>query len=312
MRTYRPSGAMPGSSFWLLLILAVVSGVVVGGILWAVDNYLSFYLVFAFPLLGGAIAGGILARVIKSTKMQNPMMAALMGIIAGVVMYGVYHGAFYYISFRNDFIRSLYSEDYPGKTPTEAQLDEYMNDGLMNVVQDTGFVGYLKFTASLGFTITRTTGSSSGTGIEIKDTGAFVYWGVEILLAALTAAALARNAAKEPFDTDANVWFDSHPQVLAIASNKSRKALLRALQEGSFQAAGGLLTQQELKYPRLEIWTRRSPNTVAQEVMLLVKQVQRNKRANNVKSGMVSVSELNIMLKAVDAAVAPNPVVSDL
>lgn len=312
MHAYRPSGAMPGSSFWLLLVLAVVSGIVVGGILWAVDHYLSFYLVFAFPLLAGAIAGGVLVQAIKSTRMQNPMMAALIGIVAGVVMYGTYHGAFYYISFRNDFIRSLYSEDYPGKSPTDTQLDEYMNTGLMRLVQDTGLIGYLKYTASLGFTITRTSGSSTSTGIEIKDTGAYIYWAVEVLLASLTAGALARNAAKDPFDENANAWFETRQQVVAVAPKKSRKALLRALKEGNFRSAGGMLTQQQIKYPRIEIWTRRSPDATAQEVMLLVKLVQRNKRANNIKSGMVSVSELDTMLKAVDVAAIPNPVVSEV
>ncbi|MCB9452290.1 MAG: hypothetical protein H6672_12690 [Anaerolineaceae bacterium] len=312
MRPYRPSGAMPGGSLWLLLIVALVSGLVLGGIMWAIDKYASFYLVFVFPLAGGAIAGGILALVIKSTKMQNPTMAVVVGLMAGVVMYGAYHGAFYYITFRNDYIRSEYSASYPGKTPTEAQLDDFMNEGLMYRVQDTGFVGYLKYTASNGFSITSTTGSSSSSDLEIKDTGAFIYWGVEILLASIVAAVIARNAAKEPFDEATNTWFDSRHQVVALAPNKSRKALLRALQEGQFQEAGAMLTQQQIKYPRIEVWTRRSSNPAAPDVMLLLKIVQRNKRANNLKSGMVSVSELDTILKAVDTEAMSNPVVSNL
>ncbi|MBZ0277780.1 MAG: hypothetical protein K8I60_16660 [Anaerolineae bacterium] len=311
MRSYRPSGSISAGGFLLMLIIGVIVAAIVGGILWAVDSYLHLYLVFAFPLFAGAIVGAVLVQIVKTTKTQSPIMAGLIGIIAGVVMYGAYHGASYYITFRGD-LRTTYTEQNRGKPPTDEQLDQFINLGLMDVVGDSGFVGYLKLAAEVGFTITRTTSSSSSSGIEIKDTWAFVYWAAEVVLAGLTAGGMAWGAASQPFDENTNAWFSSTPEVVAIASNKNRKQLLRALKDGDFQGAGALLTREQIKYPRVEVWTRRSPDAAAQDVLLVLKVVQRNKRANNLKEGMVSVSELNTMLKAIDVPPTPSPVISNL
>jgi hypothetical protein len=308
MHSYRPSGVISGGGLLLLLILAILSGLIFGAILWAVDSYLHLYLVIAFPILGGALAGGVLTRAVKSAKIRSPLMAGLMGIVAGIIMYGVYHFASYYVTFRND-VRSIYEENHPNDTFTDAEFDDYLNVVLQREVGDTGFVGYLKFAADTGFSITRTSATSNESGLEIQGNVAFAYWGVEILLAALVAAILPWNAAKEPFDETSNQWYGG-PTVIALSSTKSRKALLRALKDGSFEDAGRLLTKQQMKYPRLELWTRRSPSSPAEDVMLLVKVVQRNKRANNVSSGMVSASELDTLAKAIDTTTAPNPVVS--
>jgi hypothetical protein len=309
MRAYQPSGVISGGGFLLLLLLAVLAGVVVGAVLWAVDNYVHFYLVIAFPILAGAIAGGLLIRAVKSSKIRNPLMAGLAGIIAGLIMYGVYHYASYYISFRNDFIRPTYIENNPGSTPTDTQLDQFMNDGLMRAVQDTGFIGYIKYTAKIGFTITRTGSTSSETPIELKDNVAYGYWVLEILIAAGVAAVLAANAAREPFDETANTWYGG-PTVFAIASTKSRKQLMRALKDGNFQEAGGLMTKEQIKYPRIEIWTRRSPESTDQDVLLIVNHMQRSNRPNRIKQGMVSRADLDALNRAIGQVSPANPVVS--
>ncbi len=308
MRSYRPSGAVPGGAFFRLLIIAILSGLILGAILWAVDNYIHFYLVLLFPLVGGGIAGGALAAGVRGGKVRSPLVAGLMGLLAGLIMFGVYHGANYYVTFRSQ-LRDLIVER-TNQTPTDEDLNAL--EGLLyqdSNIQETGFIGYLKFAADAGFTITSTGSTSSSSPMEIKGTIAFVYWGIEILLACLIAAGLAWSAAKEPFDENTNQWYGP-PMVLAQGTTKSRKALIRALKDGSFREAGALLTKQPLKYPHIEVWVRRSPDSAAEDVLLMIKHLQRPGRPSNIKSGMISANELSTMMQAVDAAVDANPVVS--
>ena len=130
---------MAATVSFLLLLVSVISGVAAGGLLWAVENYLHIYLVVAFPIIAGAIAGGLMAAVVRATKVRNPLVTILFGIIAGLLMYGVYHVASYVITFRND-ARSAYIEAL-GKTPTDAELDKVIEAGLQAEVKDTGFIG---------------------------------------------------------------------------------------------------------------------------------------------------------------------------
>ncbi|MEO8394449.1 MAG: hypothetical protein ABI700_15760, partial [Chloroflexota bacterium] len=237
MRKYRPSNRTPLGSLILLLLLGIISGGALGGILWAVDNYLSFYLVVAFPLLAGGIAGGLLVLGVRSGKVRSPFIAALIGLLTGALIFGVFHFAGYYITFRQD-MRTSYVEHFK-TTPTDAELDNAINTQILEPeVQDTGFVGYLKLVAKEGFTITRSSyTSSSGSNIDIKDQWAFVYWGVEILLAGIIAAVLASGEAKQPFDEDTNEWYGA-PTTMALATLKTRKALDKALKDGDYQTAG--------------------------------------------------------------------------
>ena len=303
MRKYRASNHTPVASLFLLLILGIISAAALGGILWAVDNTLHFYLVVAFPLFAGLIAGGLLVLGVRSGKVRSPLLAALIGLLTGVLIFGVYHFATYYVTFRG-VVRDQYVQDV-GKTPTDAELDQLINKGLTQFkISDTGFIGYLKFAAQEGLTITNSTSSSSSDvgNIDLKDQWAFVYWGVEILLAGIIAAVLAGREAGQPFDEDANSWYGK-PTVLALATLKSRKALDKALKDGDYQTAGSLLTVQNIRYPRNEVLLRRSPvasgSLAQQDIYLTVNYCQRKGRSVVKKAGLISPSELDLMKRAI-------------
>jgi hypothetical protein len=306
MRKYRASNHTPFGSFLLLLILGILSAVAVGGILWAVDNYLHFYLVVAFPLFAGLIAGGLLVLGVRSGKVRSPFLAGLIGLVTGVLIFGVYHYATYYVTFRND-ARAIYIKNV-GETPTDQELDQAIDVLFLDKkdgVGATGFIGYLKFTARIGLTITNSTSVTStdtSTDINLKDQWAFVYWGAELLLAGIIAAIVAAREAGQPFDEDANAWYGK-PTVLAAATLKARKPLDKALNDGDYQTAGGLLTVQNIRYPRNEVLLRRSPaatgSMVQQDIYLTVNYCQRKGRSVVKKAGLISPSELDLMKRTI-------------
>lgn len=311
MRSYRASNHTPFSGFLLLLLLALVSGAALGGILWALDNYLSFYLIVVFPLFAGAIAGGLLLLGVRAGKVRSPFTAALMGVIAGLVIFGVYHFASYYVTFRGVVRDAIVQSD--NVTPTDAQLDQAINQELMKQVSDTGFTGYLRYAAQQGFSITNSTfESDSSDDLQLQGQTVYLYWVVEIVIACGMAGWLAAREAGQPFDEDANLWYGS-PTRLAITSVKSRKALFNALKQGDFQTAGSLLTTQEIKYPREEVLIRRSPaasgRLAQQDIYLTVNYCQRKGRTVIQRRGVVSPSELDLIERAM-ATQQQSPAVS--
>lgn len=177
-----------------LLIIAVIVGTIVGGIIWAVEHFASLYLIVAFPIIGGAIAGAVLGLIAKGTGLRNLFLIVLGGIVAGLVMYSVYHFASYYVSFRGEARTVIV--DQIGSEPSDAEVDEFVNSFLQEQVADTGFMGFMKLGAQEGITITRTV-SSSGSGFTLQGTLAWVYWAVEIVLAIGIAASTAWKRATQ-------------------------------------------------------------------------------------------------------------------
>ncbi len=299
MQKYRASNRMSFGGFILLLVLAIISAAALGGVLFAVDYYLHFYLVLVFPMFAGAIAGGLLVRGVYSSKVRSPLVAGIVGLLCGVLMFGVYHAASYYVGFRTE-MRAAYVEN-AGKEPTDVQFNTELDALLQDEVGDVGIVGYLKLTAREGMSITRTA-SSSSTAIDLKDELVWIYWGVEILLAGLFAAFIAGRAAGEPFNEDSEEWYG--PAIrFASATGKSRKDLMNALKDGNFQQAGMLLTTQDIKYPRLDINVRRSKDGgSSQDTFVQVMYSQRRGRSNGIKSGMVSSSEFESIQRGMSQA----------
>ncbi|MBA3875177.1 MAG: hypothetical protein H0X30_39130, partial [Anaerolineae bacterium] len=93
MQKYHASNQMTFGGFITLLVLAIISAAALGGVLFALDYYLHFYLILMFPLFAGAIAGGLLARGVQVGKVRSPIVAGIIGLLCGLLMYGVYHTA---------------------------------------------------------------------------------------------------------------------------------------------------------------------------------------------------------------------------
>lgn len=303
MQKYRASNRISFGGFILLLLLAVIGAAAMGGILFALDYYLHFYLILVFPIFAGAIAGGLLARGVYSAKVRSPILAGIVGLLCGVLMYGVYHFASYYFGFRTD-MRAIYVEN-AGRQPTDNEFTSELDALLQDEVGDTGFLGYLKLTAKEGITITSTSSyASTSKGQTLEGDLVWGYYGVEILIAALFAAFIAGRAAGEPFDEDAGEWYGP-PMLFATADKKSRKDLVNALKDGNFQQAGTLLTQADIKYPRVNMNVRRTKNASStQDVFIQLTYNTRSNRANNLRSGVVSASEFESIKRGM--AQAPN------
>lgn len=302
MRKYKPSGAAPISGLILMLIATIAIGVAAGLALFAVDFYLKFYLVLAFPIIGAFLVGGLLLLIVRASKIRNPLVAGLIAGLGGLIMMGTYHFASYFIGFRSEVRTAI--EENAGETIADADLDEFINSVLKDEVGQEGFVGYLQYSAREGISITRATSTSDTGGIQLKDGLVWGYWGLELLIAIVVAWGMAARQARDPFDESAESWYGK-PEFLAAADWKSRKTLSEALKKGDFQQVGSLLTTWDLKYPRADIRIRRSPNTSAADVYLEYHDATAKGRTALKQSGMVSSGELALLTQAMNSAAPP-------
>jgi hypothetical protein len=80
----------------------------------------------------------VIHRVIKTSKVRNPSIVGLFAVIMGLMIYGAYQYAEYFV-FRNDIIRSI-EEDYQVDRASAAY-------GFSSIMEEetgaTGLVGFL-------------------------------------------------------------------------------------------------------------------------------------------------------------------------
>jgi hypothetical protein len=117
----------------------------------------------------------------------------------------------------------------------------------------------------------------------------------------IAAAAVAWGAAKQPFDERSGEWYGDAERV-GRASHKGRKELVNAFKDGRYAEAGRMLTRGEIKYPLMEVTTRRSPDAQAQDIYVTLNYVQRQGRGSPIKTGLVSPGELDMLVKAMTSA----------
>lgn len=234
MKRYRPSGRIPFGGLIGLILATIIGSLVIGGLVFAVSHVI--YLIVLFPFVMGALGGGLLSLVVKSSKVRSPFIAGLVGLILGVGIIGVYRFAEYYIDFRNE-VTSVVRAEEGGEDVSQEEIDQFIDEVLEEEVGSPGFIGYIKYSATLGTTISRTSSE-----VTLDENATWVYWGVELLIVALFCAALAFGAARQPFNEDVGEWYPD-PFYVGTINGKSRKNFLDLVKNGDTNEVFKLVAQ---------------------------------------------------------------------
>ena len=289
MREYKSSGIAPFPGILTALVYGLIAAAIVGGILFAIDHYIGFYLIIMFPVVAGFIVSFVLTMGITAGKIRNGAVAFLIGAICGLATMGVYHFLNYQIGFKTD-VKNAISQ--PGSSVTDQ--DEQLSEAafLKQEVKQTGFTGFLMYQAKQGITITRSTSSS---GLTLSNGWAWGYFGIEVLIVAFIAGGGASSTANDPFDERSNAWYGKPVHVLSAPFGEA-PALRGALKNGSFETAGQLMTRASLVAPRLDLTARSTADGHPESIVLELNEItldgKKNAKTRKLEQGMVTQLEL--------------------
>lgn len=267
MKNYQPSGVCSLPS--LLVMLGITSTAAVG-IGWAahfVGQF--FYLIVLFPFLIGLGVSTAVSLGITKTKCRNTTIAALVAIFAGAVTYSSMH-LFDYATFKRTSSNAIVVEMSQQGVETDEMISTEQAKQLVdNVLEDetgsTGFIGYMKFMAQKGISISN---KGSG-GFNIGQTGTWIYWVLEFG-AILFLAFGGSSRASEPFCEKCESWYtDGH---IGDSSGETEEALITALQSESFADLSSIL-QPATSLPRITLNGSTCPSCSDADVVINVERI---------------------------------------
>jgi hypothetical protein len=280
MKRYQPSNIAPTQGKQLLAISSVVTGVVVGGAVAFISQWL--YLIVLFPILMGFSGGAAIAWAVKKGKVRNPIVASAFAALSGLILYATMNYG-QYLLFLGEATKIIQKE-LPQSD--RASIDQIIEDELKASTGSGGFVGYLKLSAQKGIDITRA-GRSSKSGIHLDQTFTLIYWLIEFAVIEGLAIAAASAAASSPFSEDANDWYDS-PQFVGTVESTMKDELLTLVNNEHFGKLGSLLNPAgDVPHPRIDVNIQSAAAATTSDSILFIYLATKDKK------GDFSFKELN-------------------
>ncbi len=232
MQPYHPSNAVPLRGWLFLLLAVVVGGAAIGGLTFLVDKLV--YLVCLFPIIMGFAGGFLISQACRLGKVRNPWVALAAGILMGVVIYGAYT-FFTYLGFREQVYTELVNQY---GDVSRADVEEYIDISLEEMYGQPGMVGYLSMMAEEGVQIGRVgSSSSSSSQINLQNEGAWIYWGLELLVIVVVSAILGRQQATQPFCESCDEWIDKE-ETLGLLTQEAAGQGMQMAKSGALRALG--------------------------------------------------------------------------
>ena len=225
-KPYRPDGGFEVGGLLMLTGAVVVIGGVLGYAAHVISGY--FWLILAFPIGLGFLLGLAATYCVAQGRLRSPLIAGAVTLLGAILMMTLMHH-FDYQAFARlraekvpDYkeFQHLTPEDreaYLSRAEQEANSGGFRNDfqreqarkdagGFLDAMAIDGFGPYMAYEAAQGVQIKSSHGGGSDKGMELTGIGAYLYWGVEVLLAAGVAFALARGRALHPYSRSAGAW----------------------------------------------------------------------------------------------------------
>jgi hypothetical protein len=203
-RRYEASGKMEDGALPRLVLAAVAVGAVAGAVEGLVATWFDLLILFSMAI--GLAAGFGAVKVVESSKVRAPALAALLAALGGLVGLAVKHEVEYQ-RFRSTVVEEFQEAGQPA--PDADQV-------LLGLTGKTGRAGYLSLRAEQGTTISR----HGSKGPTLKGPA---YWGLfalEFLLAAGVAFGVAWSRASAPFCERCKKWYAADACIATGAGDK--------------------------------------------------------------------------------------------
>lgn len=284
---YRPDNGFSPAGAAILVSKLAVTAVLLGYLTSLVSQW--FYLIIIFPFVLGAVLGAVGRVGIRFGKVRNPWLAGGAGFLAGALtMTSVQY--FDYLRFDRAFPAPMREAVLRQLDPAAAgKMNALVLVGakrsiLLQAARVHDFPSYIDFAARRGVTISHGVGGNGGTNLGYV--GTYIYWLVEMLIAAGIAFTIMRAQAHEPFCTSCKNW----KQKRAIGTLSAPAGpVVEAMRDGDLNAlydhdprpSGGPLTVTLFTCPQC-----------AQEgtAEILVQHITRNKKGQEQRRPVLCIS----------------------
>lgn len=243
----------------LLLVAAIVGGLVVGGVVAFISQFI--YLIILFPILMGAVAAFIMSAGVKFLKIPSAGLAAFVALVLGLVLYTSLHYGQYLL-----FVQEMHTvvEQELGITDA-ASANELIDLFLAEETGATGFVGFILVEVDAGFSVERTTGSSS---LPISGPIIWVYWFIELAVITGMALVAAVGTSAKTFCKVCEEWYTS--ERLGSVPRQAATQFLQAVEMDDFKQAHDMVQAEAIPAPSLEVYLRRCPSCESSELHLAI------------------------------------------
>jgi hypothetical protein len=192
-----------------------------------------FDLLIVFPLLLGLAPGIGVAKVVRSSKVRAPVLAALLAGLGGLTGQAVKQEVQYQRFLRSPAVAALGQQGRPT-----------MDQVLLATTGKTGRPGYFLLRGQHGVTISR---HGSG-GPTLKGPAFWVLLGLEFLLATWIASAIGWSAASAPFCERCKKWYGPDTPVASGAGDQqSLKGSIAALEASDWKRFADTLGAPDTK-----------------------------------------------------------------
>ena len=185
-----PKFTLPG--FALATLGGVVAAGVVGYVHFFIANVIGFDLIIVLAIFMGFAIGWVVGTAARIGRLRSSLVVILVGLIFGSAGYS----ARYFYEF-NTLVEMVVEQE----TPLGGSLDETRTEFLEFWAEEYppgGYVGYLRYVAQTGFTLTDDLFADEGTGTPAQGTLVWVTFALEALFAGVVSAAMARSTAIGP------------------------------------------------------------------------------------------------------------------
>jgi len=291
LKNYLPSNHVPVLGILFMLLVLVIGGITIGFLMHFIGKLI--YLILFFPLGAGAIGGFALAQAIKSGKVRNKYMAIIFASLMGLIIYSSYF-YFKYENFKNGVYEtfSLQLQNSENNQQTAFSKDKLSDLILVNETGMKGFLGFIKYSAKIGVSISKV-GRSSDRGIAIKEPWIWGYYLVELSLIAGLAIIIAADSASQPFCERCDSWYSDDLIVGYIPETEADK-IIYALKNNNLHDVGSLISKFKLTAPCLKIVQQHCLNCQSEDIYLKVFKIEEKNGQENeskVLSGMITPEE---------------------
>lgn len=288
MKLYLAPNRIPVFGMVLLIVGSVFLGIAIGVLAYFVSNLI--YYIFAFSLVVGGATMIAYYKLLQFAKVRHSIIAALMGLITGLLVALAYYATPYWI-LRNEFITNAQQNYHVSAEKASAAFDKIL-------VEETGtggFIGYMKLRAKEGDQFTNYV-VENGMPIHefsftLKSTWAWLYWLLETVFFSIPTAWIGYDVGKRAFSESGNDWYNPLPRQICAIPLESKEKTLSLLKGDSLQEISELaIAEEKIAHPMIEIYEQRNNNKKG-DILLSVKQTYRNAK-DKIKRNVIAQWEV--------------------